>query len=221
MSGRCNAAEFGNLTSLIGEIGAKAACNTIDVRSLGVQGAALAYTFQQASDARVLLVERPRRIWKLDLASLSQLSIAQSQIAIDAETIANLSGNLTSTISGLAYGLNSTWILHGAFMVFFMQTGFAIFIAGVVRAKNIGDVLLKSAIDTCISAICFYCIGYGLTFGVGSTGHNGFIGNGDFALSQLWDTPEEAQYWVWYWAFCATSVTIMVSQIPSFCTLLP
>lgn len=98
----------------------------------------------------------------------------------------------------------------GAFSVFFMQTGFAIFVAGVVRAKNIGDVLLKSAIDTVISAICFYCIGYALALGVGSTPPNGFIGNGDFALSRLWSNPQDAQLWMWYWVFCATSVTIMV-----------
>ncbi len=41
------------------------------------------------------------------------------------------------------------------------------------RAKNISDVLLKSAVDTGITALCFYLIGYGLQMGVGDTPPNG------------------------------------------------
>jgi ammonia channel protein AmtB len=33
------------------------------------------------------------------------------------------------------------------------------------RAKNMASILMKSAIDTCISAICYYLVGYAFTVG--------------------------------------------------------
>ena len=37
----------------------------------------------------------------------------------------------------------------------------------LLRPKNISSVLLKSAIDTVISAICFYLVGYAFEMGQG------------------------------------------------------
>lgn len=90
----------------------------------------------------------PDRTWgSPDLGMTMQLQAARQQIQVDESIIANL----TSGLNGVTYGLNTSFILFSAFSVFFMQIGFAIFVAGVVRAKNMGDVLLKSAIDTVIS----------------------------------------------------------------------
>ena len=35
------------------------------------------------------------------------------------------------------------------------------------RAKNMSSILVKSLIDTFISAICYYCVGYAFTIGRG------------------------------------------------------
>lgn len=49
MSGYCDDSELVNLTALIGQAGANAACQSIaNAHLLGAQGTALAYTFQQA-----------------------------------------------------------------------------------------------------------------------------------------------------------------------------
>lgn len=40
-------------------------------------------------------------------------------------------------------GLDILWLLLGAYMVFFMQAGFALLEAGSVRAKNTKNILLK------------------------------------------------------------------------------
>ena len=37
-----------------------------------------------------------------------------------------------------------TWTLVAAFLVFFMQAGFALCEAGLTRAKNTGNILMKS-----------------------------------------------------------------------------
>ena len=38
----------------------------------------------------------------------------------------------------------------------------------MTRAKNMSSILVKSLIDTFITAICYYCVGYALTIGKGS-----------------------------------------------------
>ncbi len=42
------------------------------------------------------------------------------------------------------------WTLLGAAMVFFMQAGFALCEAGMTRAKNTGNIIMKNLMDFCI-----------------------------------------------------------------------
>ena len=46
--------------------------------------------------------------------------------------------------------VNTCWTLVGAFLVFFMQAGFALCEAGFTRAKNTGNILMKNMMDFCI-----------------------------------------------------------------------
>lgn len=46
---------------------------------------------------------------------------------------------------------------------------FALYAAGVVRAKNLVAILIKSFTDTCIAALVFYAIGYGFQVGLHTT----------------------------------------------------
>ena len=47
------------------------------------------------------------------------------------------------TNADIVAGLDILWLLLGAYMVFFMQAGFALLEAGSVRAKNTKNILLK------------------------------------------------------------------------------
>ena len=49
-----------------------------------------------------------------------------------------------------------TWTLVGAFLVFFMQAGFALCEAGLTRAKNTGNILMKNMMDFCIGTPVSY-----------------------------------------------------------------
>lgn len=42
------------------------------------------------------------------------------------------------------------WVLVAAILVFFMQAGFALCEAGLTRAKNTGNILMKNMMDFCI-----------------------------------------------------------------------
>ena len=68
--------------------------------------------------------------------------------------------------------LDTIWVLFTAFLVFFMNLGFAMVESGLCRAKNTVNILAKNFIVFAISSIAFYVIGWGLMFGDG----NGFIG---------------------------------------------
>ncbi|KAL6751395.1 putative ammonium transporter [Haematococcus lacustris] len=144
-----------------------------------------------------------------------------STSAVLAWTVSQLQGvreQLADTTQALAessYGLNTLFVLISAALVFMMQLGFAMFVAGTVRSKNISSILMKSFIDTCITAVGFYTVGYG--FARGHEGpSNGFIGDDDFALSRTTSQPSGEHrwdLWLWEWVFCAASATIMAGAV--------
>ena len=43
--------------------------------------------------------------------------------------------------------VNTCWTLVAAFLVYFMQAGFALCEAGFTRAKNTGNILMKNMMD--------------------------------------------------------------------------
>lgn len=49
---------------------------------------------------------------------------------------------------------DTMWVLIGAFMVFFMQPGFAMVETGFTRAKNAGNIVMK-ILWTCVWAVSF------------------------------------------------------------------
>lgn len=72
---------------------------------------------------------------------------------------------------------DTMWVLIGAFMVFFMQPGFAMVETGFTRAKNAGNIVMKNFMDLCLGSIVFWIIGFDLMFG---TDIGGLIGAPDF-----------------------------------------
>lgn len=78
---------------------------------------------------------------------------------------------------------DTMWVLIGAFMVFFMQPGFAMVETGFTRAKNAGNIVMKNFMDLCLGSIVFWIIGFGLMFG---TDIGGLIGAPDFCTKRLW-----------------------------------
>jgi Amt family ammonium transporter len=74
-----------------------------------------------------------------------------------------------------AADMDNTWLLLGGFLVFFMQSGFALLEVGSVSVRNTQNILFKNMIDPTIAAILFWAVGFSIT-GLGADSATGFIG---------------------------------------------
>ena len=108
--------------------------------------------------------------------------------------------------------LNIVWTMVGAFLVYFMQAGFAMVETGFTRAKNSGNILMKNMMDFVLGSIFFFIIGFALMFG----GSNAFIGTaGFFNPKSLADADGMFNglpigvFMIFQTVFCATSATIV------------
>merc|ERR1719282_1443042 len=109
----------------------------------------------------------------------------------------------------LTEAIDFVFVLFSAYLVFFMQSGFAMLCAGSVRSKNTMNILLKNILDACAGAVAFYLFGYGVAYGEGMGKSNGFIGTGNLALADTTDFNS----WVFQWAFAATAATIVAGSV--------
>jgi len=69
--------------------------------------------------------------------------------------------------------LNTLWLMIGAILVFFMQTGFAMLEVGSVHQKNTRNILLKNVLDAALGAILWGTVGFGLAMGHSEDGYYG------------------------------------------------
>ncbi|WP_100405484.1 ammonium transporter [Bacillus solitudinis] len=80
--------------------------------------------------------------------------------------------------------LNTVWIVIAAAMVLFMEGGFSLLEAGLVRTKNAVNITMKVFVDLTIGALAFWLIGFGIMFGEDAFG---FIG------TSLFGTPSNIE----------------------------
>lgn len=105
------------------------------------------------------------------------------------------------------------WVLIASALIYFMQAGFALCEAGLTRAKNTGNILMKNMMDFCIGTPCYWLVGFGLMFG--STAP--IIGRLDPLIRGTYDAtnsvvPQTMPLWcyvVFQTVFCATAATIV------------
>lgn len=98
------------------------------------------------------------------------------------------------------------WTLLGAALVYFMQAGFAMCEAGLTRAKNCGNIIMKNLMDFSIGTPAFWLVGFGIMFGEGA-----FIGKFDPFILGSYDfgTLPTWCYVIFQTVFCATAATIV------------
>lgn len=86
---------------------------------------------------------------------------------------------------GTGYNMIDTlWVLVAAFLVFFMNAGFAFVESGFCRAKNVVNILAKNFVVFAIAAVAYWAIGYGFMFGNGS-----IIGTDSFLVGESANSP--------------------------------
>ncbi len=117
---------------------------------------------------------------------------------------------------------DTLWVLVAAFLVFFMQAGFAMVESGFTRAKNAVNILMKNLMDFSMGSIAYWAIGFAIMFGAG----NAFMGtSGWFVPSQTltegaaastsvfssleWSSVPTYAAWLFQLVFAATAATIV------------
>ncbi|GAB4417330.1 MAG: ammonium transporter [Anaerolineae bacterium] len=137
-----------------------------------------------------------------------------------------VAGLLTLLVGGVAYAqgeeptvadtvrqIDTIWLLVTAFLVFFMQAGFAMVESGFSRAKNAANLMLKNLMDFAVASILFFAIGYGLMYG---TSVAGFIGSDNFFLTTFGYDADSTYNWAFFLfqlVFAGTAATIVSGAV--------
>ncbi|HSR01770.1 MAG TPA: ammonium transporter, partial [Methylophilaceae bacterium] len=104
--------------------------------------------------------------------------------------------------------VNTLWVVIAGVLVFLMQAGFALLEAGMSRAKNAVNVMMKNYMDLCVGSILFWLVGYGLMFGKNITG---WFGTDHFALKKMPDWDYSLLFF--QTMFAATAATIVSGSL--------
>jgi ammonium transporter, Amt family len=129
--------------------------------------------------------------------------------------------------------LNVVWVLVAAFLVIFMQVGFAMLETGFVRSKNAVNTMAMNFIIYPIGVIGFWLVGYGVMaggvsqwpslggaivphneIGVTIAGHHfGLFGGAKFALVSVAQDPASLAMFLFAVAFMDTAATIVTGPL--------
>jgi Amt family ammonium transporter len=149
---------------------------------------------------------------------------------VPTETVNQDGSDLTVQVESLQLSVDTVWVFMTGFLVFFMQTGFAMLEAGFIRQTGVVNALLENFMDAGLTAIIFWAVGFGVAFG---TDAGGLIGTDNFFLSKaitledgniLYTTMEEANgdvalslsvltFFFFQFAFAATASTITTGSM--------
>ena len=116
--------------------------------------------------------------------------------------------DITSDADKLDQSANIIWML-GAFLVFFMQAGFAFLGAGLIRAKNTTNYMTKSFMDFAIASLSFWAFGFALMWGTSAAG---IAGNTNYFLTEAADGQTYVDF-VFQMVFAGTAATIVAGAV--------
>jgi Amt family ammonium transporter len=107
--------------------------------------------------------------------------------------------------------LDNIWVLVAAVLVIFMQAGFALVEAGLTRAKNVSNIMMKNLMDFSAGVLAFGAIGFALAFGAGNSffGTEGWFLNTNHFSEGYFGTLSLPTFFIFQVAFAATAATIV------------
>ena len=124
--------------------------------------------------------------------------------ALGEEPVATPAEQATDQIT---FNVNVVWTCIAAFLVFFMQPGFAMVETGFTRAKNAVNILMKNLMDFSVGTVTFFVVGFGLMFGAKDSA--GIIGTNMFALGETTGESWNYTFLLFQTVFAATAATIV------------
>ena len=150
-----------------------------------------------------------------EAAAADTMSLAM--VAADSATMAIQAAEEVAEAEPVAYlpqdVANVIWLCLAAFLVFFMQAGFAMVETGLTRAKNAVNIMMKNLLDFCFGAVLYWAVGYAIMFSSGDSNFLGFDGTFAF-LGSANDPTDMSGYalsagWLFQVVFAATAATIV------------
>ena len=129
-------------------------------------------------------------------ALMAGYNFAFAQDADPVETNATDIGNLTTMMA--------------AFLVFFMQAGFAFLGAGLIRSKNVTNYMTKSFMDFAIASLSFWAFGFAIMTGTSAAG---IAGTTNFFLAEAGNDWSVYVDWMFQMVFAGTAATIVAGAV--------
>jgi ammonium transporter, Amt family len=87
------------------------------------------------------------------------------------------------TTADLKIAADTIWVLFTAFLVFWMNAGFALVESGFCRKKNATNILAKNFVVFAVTTLIYYAVGFGVMYGNG----NAYLG------MTGWFVPDDAE----------------------------
>jgi Amt family ammonium transporter len=112
----------------------------------------------------VLAAEEPAK----DAASPAATAAGPAAAATPAGAAPAFTKEMADAIKDTKIAMDTVWVLVTAFLVFFMNLGFAMVESGLCQVKNTVNILAKNFIVFAISSLAFLILGWGLMFGDGN-----------------------------------------------------
>lgn len=133
--------------------------------------------------------------------------------AAAAETAEEPEG-LNKTLGSTSFALDTVWVMVTAFLVMWMQAGFALVECGLTRAKNAVNICMKNLLDYCFGTLTFWIMGFSIMFGGANDFWGGLKGmfldttNETFDALSWTSVPLDAKFF-FQLVFAATTATIV------------
>ena len=110
--------------------------------------------------------------------------------------------------------LDNLWVFIAGVLVFFMQAGFGLVEAGLTRAKNVANIMMKNLMDMSAGVLAFVLVGFSIGFqGDTGSGLGKYVGWGGFGVdgidSGFTEGLSPATSFFFQAAFAATAATIV------------
>jgi len=116
------------------------------------------------------------------------VSAIGQEVAFVAQQTANYGADYDRSVSTGQSAMNmvvldNIFVFLSAALVFLMQPGFALVEAGLTRAKNAANIMMKNLMDLCLGVLVFAVVGWGIAYPGGQ--FNGVLGSAGLGVKGL------------------------------------
>lgn len=106
--------------------------------------------------------------------------------------------------------IDYVWVIIASALVFVMQGGFAMLTAGLCRAKNVVNLMMKNLMDFTIGSLSFFIVGFALMFGADK---GGLVGTTGWLLAGEGYDVGTYLLFLFQVMFAATAATIVAGAV--------